>query len=73
MPIHTAELALHGRNYITASRVDREAESRSSGVTHRNQHQQCLEPHFELNTFAASYLNTQGLYNSCLKSRQRRP
>ena len=26
-----------------------------------------------LNTFAASYLNTQGLNNSCLKSRQRRP
>ena len=25
------------------------------------------------NTFAASYLNTQGLNNSCLKSRQRRP
>ena len=24
-----------------------------------------------LNTFAASYLNTQGLNNSCLKSRQR--
>ena len=26
-----------------------------------------------INTFAASYLNTQGLNNSCLKSRQRRP
>ena len=26
-----------------------------------------------LNTFAASYLNTQRLNNSCLKSRQRRP
>ena len=26
-----------------------------------------------VNTFAASYLNTQGLNNSCLKSRQRRP
>jgi len=26
-----------------------------------------------LNTFAVSYLNTQGLNNSCLKSRQRRP
>ena len=25
------------------------------------------------NTFASSYLNTQGLNNSCLKSRQRRP
>ena len=25
------------------------------------------------NTFAASYLNSQGLNNSCLKSRQRRP
>jgi len=25
------------------------------------------------NTFAASHLNTQGLNNSCLKSRQRRP
>jgi len=25
------------------------------------------------NTFAASYLNTQGLNNSCLKSRQLRP
>jgi hypothetical protein len=48
MPIHTAELALHCRNYVTAGRVDREADSRSSGVTHRNQHQQCLEPHFEL-------------------------
>ena len=28
---------------------------------------------YRLNTFAASYLNTQGLNNSCLKSRQRRP
>jgi len=28
---------------------------------------------FSFNTFAASYLNTQGLNNSCLKSRQRRP
>ena len=26
-----------------------------------------------INTFAASYLNTQGLNNSCLKSRQLRP
>jgi len=26
-----------------------------------------------INTFAASYLSTQGLNNSCLKSRQRRP
>ena len=26
-----------------------------------------------INTFAASYLNTQGLNNSRLKSRQRRP
>jgi len=26
-----------------------------------------------INTFTASYLNTQGLNNSCLKSRQRRP
>jgi len=26
-----------------------------------------------INTFAATYLNTQGLNNSCLKSRQRRP
>ena len=26
-----------------------------------------------VNTFAASYLNNQGLNNSCLKSRQRRP
>jgi len=26
-----------------------------------------------VNTFAASYLNTQGLNNSCLKSRQHRP
>ena len=26
-----------------------------------------------VNTFAASYLNTQGLNNSCLKSRQLRP
>jgi len=48
MPIHTAELVLHGRNYVTAGRVDREADSRSSGVTHRNQHHQCLESHFEL-------------------------
>ena len=29
--------------------------------------------HPTINTFAASYLNTQGLNNSCLKSRQRRP
>jgi len=29
--------------------------------------------HSCINTFAASYLNTQGLNNSCLKSRQRRP
>jgi len=28
---------------------------------------------FDINTFAASYLNTQGLNNSGLKSRQRRP
>ena len=28
---------------------------------------------FVINTFAASYLNTQGLNNSYLKSRQRRP
>ena len=28
---------------------------------------------FQLNTFAASYLNTQGLNNSCLKYRQLRP
>jgi len=27
----------------------------------------------DVNTFAVSYLNTQGLNNSCLKSRQRRP
>ena len=26
-----------------------------------------------INTFAASYLNSQGLNNSCLKSRQLRP
>jgi len=26
-----------------------------------------------INTFAASYLNNQGLNNSCLKSCQRRP
>ena len=26
-----------------------------------------------INTFAASYLNTQGLNNSCLKSRHLRP
>jgi len=48
MSIHTAELALRGRNYVTAGRVDRAVDSRSSGVTHRNQHQQCLESHFEL-------------------------
>ena len=29
--------------------------------------------HNYVNTFAASYLNTQGLNNSCLKSRQLRP
>jgi len=33
---------------------------------------ECTEECF-VNTFAASYLNTQGLNNSCLKSRQRRP
>jgi hypothetical protein len=32
MLIHTVELALHGRNYITAGRVDREVDSRRSGV-----------------------------------------
>ena len=33
----------------------------------------CLNESSCINTFAASYLNTQGLNNSCLKSRQRRP
>ena len=32
-----------------------------------------VKVNMHLNTFAASYLNTQGLNNSCLKSRQRRP
>jgi len=32
-----------------------------------------LEITVNFNTFAASYLSTQGLNNSCLKSRQRRP
>jgi hypothetical protein len=48
MPIHTPELVLNGLNYLTAGRVDHEADKRSCGVTHRNQHQQCLKPHFEL-------------------------
>ena len=38
-----------------------------------NKHPLVLIDDIFLNTFAASYLNTQGLNNSCLKSRQRRP
>jgi len=34
---------------------------------------QVFQVAYSLNTFAASYLNTQGLNNSCLKSRQLRP
>ena len=33
----------------------------------------CNDRIVAINTFAASYLNTQGLNNSCLKSRQLRP
>jgi hypothetical protein len=37
--MHTSRVAIS---------LDREVDSRRGGDTHRNQHQQCPEPHFEL-------------------------
>ena len=68
--IHTAEIALYGRNFVLAGRVDvsldRAADGRRSGDTHRSQHQPCLESHFELKLnerfkSAAVYLITASL------------